>query len=54
VSLLSFVSVNGTLTFNAVLPDNRSLIGHAAITVLILNLLKHKFNLNRTGDLRKT
>ena len=52
MSLCSFVAANGTLTFNAVLPENKSLIGHASITVLISNHLKHRFDLNGTGDLR--
>jgi len=56
VSLLTFVAVNGTPTLNAALPDNRSLIGRASVTVriLILNHLKHKLNQSRTGDLRIT
>ena len=33
-------------------PENKSPIGHASITVSILNRLKQEFDLNRTGDLR--
>ena len=34
MSLFSFVAINGTLTVNAALPQNKSLTGHVSVTVL--------------------
>jgi hypothetical protein len=48
----SFVAINGTRSFSAALPEDKSLPGNASVAVLVLNHLKHKFNLNRTGNLR--